>query len=326
MELRTRVACRSNRLRITHTQHILSLGSCFAEYMAARLTVYRFTVCSNPTGTLYNPLSIASTIDRIESRRLFCEHELFEHEGVWSGYAHHSRFDAPNPEACLATMNQSLVAAIDAFNRMQTCIITFGTAFVYREKSAGFVVTNCHGLPHDRFTRSLAPIDEIVRDCNGFLSRLYAAKPGLNVILSVSPVRHLRDDAHENQVSKAHLIAAIHELQAAFPALYYFPAFEIVMDELRDYRFYAADLVHPSETAISYIWQRFQEACLDASSRQFISRYTPILTARNHTVSAPWSAKARSFARAQTQEVHALQQAYPGVNFSDDLAYFSAML
>jgi hypothetical protein len=323
---RTIVRCPANAHQIELSHTIICIGSCFAETMAERLTTYRFSVFSNPTGTLYNPLSMAAALDRVVSGTRFDLDDIFEHNQEWIGFQHHSRFGAQTAEACLDKMNAAFDTAVAALGRLDTLILTFGSAFVFREKTTGMVVANCHRLPHERFTRELAPVDEIVAAWRSLLLTIFKRRPDLNVVISVSPVRHLRDDPHENQVSKAHLLVAIDALQRAFPQIYYFPAFEIMMDDLRDYRFYAEDMVHPSAVAIEQIWQRFSRACISNAGREFVRRFEPVERALRHRVTAPGTRQTREFAMNMLASIQELSADHPQLDLTDATAHFAAML
>jgi hypothetical protein len=301
------------------------MGSCFGEHIGSRLEEYRFALRLNPTGVLYNPLSIARALERVLDRRLFTADEPFFDRGEWKSFEHHSRFNAPTKEEFLDTANHSIRQAAQILERPGTVVLTFGTAFVYRLASDGRVVANCHRLAHERFTRTLASIEEIVAVCRTLLDRLYERFPALNVIVTVSPIRHLRDNPHENQVSKAHLMAAVYALERLYPALYYFPSYEIMMDELRDYRFYDSSMTHPAPLAIDYIWHRFTEACIAARSTRFIEAYAPLLGARAHRLRDSASEASRSFAAQQLARLQRLNTEFPGVRLDADRAYFESL-
>lgn len=323
---RTIIDVPANPRRIDHDKAALVVGSCFGEHMGSCLDSFHFPVCVNPTGVLYNPLSIAGAVERILAGREYTANEVFFDRGQWKSFEHHSRFNAATAEECLDKVNRSMRRAFDALERLGSVMLTFGTAFVYRRVSDGRVVTNCHRLPPSRFTRALAGIEEIVAACRGLLDTLYERFPELNVIMTVSPVRHLRDNPHENQVSKAHLMAAVYELERLYPGVYYFPSYEIMMDELRDYRFYDAGMTHPAPVAIDYLWRRFVEACVAPRSTRFIEAYTPVLTARSHRIENPASGETRAFAQGQLACVARLEEEYPEVRLEADRAHFESLV
>ncbi|MBD3316159.1 MAG: GSCFA domain protein [Chitinivibrionales bacterium] len=322
---RTIVDFSPNSLRIDHDRAVLLVGSCFSEHIGSRLGDFRFRLCSNPTGVLYNPLSIVKAIHRVLEGREYTQEEMFHDRGQWKSFDHHSRFNASTVEKCLDRANNSLRRAGGALDSLGTLILTFGTAFVYRLASDERVVANCHRLPHTNFTRSLAGVGEIVTSCRELLSILYERDANLNVIFTVSPVRHLRDSPHENQVSKSHLITAVYELERLFPNAYYFPSYEIMMDELRDYRFYDSDMVHPSSVAIDYLWERFTESCISPRGIRFIKAYAPILKACEHRIQDLDSESTRSFAKGQLDRIDRLNNEFPEVSLRNDRIYFESL-
>lgn len=309
---RTQVEVRANPARIALTQALLSLGSCFAETVGGHLADRQFNIVRNPCGMQFNPLSLARSLRRVLAGTSYTVAELFEHDGLWHSFDHHGDFSAASPEECLAAIHAGLAPAHALAPRLDGLLLTFGTAHAYYDRQdAGRVVANCHKLPAARFERRLLPVAEIVEAWTELLHELYALRPGLNVILTVSPVRHLRDDAHDNAVSKAHLLAAVHELELRFPALYYFPAYEIVLDELRDYRFFAPDMAHPNETATDYVWSRFVEACLAPRAQALVADFAPLLQARQHRPRHPESPAAAAFRRRLASLQTELQARYP---------------
>lgn len=310
---RTIVDIPVSSLPITHTHTIFSIGSCFSEHIANYLNNYLFHVCINPTGILYNPASIAHALNRIITGTLYSSEELFFHENQWKSFDHHSRFNAALSEQCIKNINTSLSHAHTMMQSIDTLIITFGTAFTYKHKDSGRIVANCHRLPHDVFVRFLLPKEEIVAEYSRLFTMLYTMNPQLNIILTISPIRHLRDNPHENQVSKSHLFTAVYELEKRFPALYYFPSYEIVMDELRDYRFYADDMVHPSSLAVAYIWQQFTNACIGKRSRDFISCYAPLLKAQKHSPQHEDSELFEQFKKKYRENIEKIRTKFPEI-------------
>lgn len=268
MEFRTKIELQRIQPAIGHDEKIMMLGSCFTENIGERLTRGMFDVDINPFGTLYNPASIAKSIDRLLEGREFSKEELFEYQGTWHSFAHHSRFSSSNPDTALERINERFHKAADNLRRARHLIVTFGTAFVFSLEENGEIVANCHKLPAARFRRTRLSVDEIVEEWTALLHRLLEVNPDLCLTFTVSPIRHLADGAHGNQLSKSTLLLAVDRLTEAIPQCRYFPSYEIQLDELRDYRFYAADMTHPSEVAIDYIYSRFSEACFSDSAQQ----------------------------------------------------------
>lgn len=315
---RTVVPVAENPRPIALNHTILSIGSCFAEIMGRRLRDYRFHSVSNPAGVLFNPRSVADCLRRGLRGTPYARHELFEHESLWHSLDHHSEFSAGTADECLTRINTRLAMAHRQMARLDTLLVTFGTAlaFCLRDEKDR-VASNCHKLPATQFDRRLLTVESIVADWVPLLEQLYAQRPDLNVIITVSPVRHLRDEPHENTVSKAHLVCAVHALEQRFPQLYYFPAYEIVLDELRDYRFFAPDMAHPNETAGQYVWQQFAAACLAPRAQQFVHELDPVFQGLTHTHHHPGSSKARESRRRLEERLAALRASYPEAVWDD---------
>ena len=264
MQFRTVIDIKSFDRKIDHSSRILSLGSCFADNIARRMQRAKFRVEASPTGILFNPESIARAVERFAASESPAREEL-RHDGErYFGYDFHSAFADADPERALAAMREAARRGADALRRADTVIITFGTAWIYRLRENGEVVANCHKQPQSLFARELLAADRIADSYAKLLEGPLADK---HVIFTVSPVRHLGDGAERNSLSKAVLRVAVGELASRFPDADYFPSFEIMNDELRDYRFYADDMTHPSQTAVDYIWERFGATAFAESAR-----------------------------------------------------------
>lgn len=274
MDFRTTIKTRASREPLQHSHKLMLLGSCFSDNIGAKLRTAMVDAMVNPMGTLYNPMSIAAAIHRIIDCEPVAGIDLFEHSGVWNSFAFHSRFSMKSKQATLEKMNAQINAAHNHLRQCRALIITLGTAVVYRLKTTGEVVANCHKLPGQEFTREPAGTAEIERALAPALARLWEFNPQLRVIFTISPIRHIADGLELNSLSKATLRVAVANLTAADrdKRLSYFPAYEILIDDLRDYRFYAADMVHPSDVAIEYTWQTFQATYYDDRATQAIAR------------------------------------------------------
>ena len=295
-----------------HSDKMLLMGSCFSDNIGAKLRDAMLDVVVNPFGTIFNPLSIAAGVDKIIDNTTIAGVELFMSGGVWNSYDFHSRFSMASKDAALQRMNTSISEAHEHLKECNTLILTLGTAVVYRRRDTGEVVTNCHKVPQQEFTRRLASVEEITEALTHAVQRLHEFNPSLKVLFTVSPIRHIADGLEMNSLSKAVLRVAINNVVRQFKDfLQYFPAFEIVMDDLRDYRFYSADMVHPSDTAIEYIWQTFQATYFDDRSTQAIARCERVSKRLKHR---PMSNNPDVVARfnADTQAVIAnLKKEYP---------------
>lgn len=261
MKLTTPINCPPLPVQISLEDRILVLGSCFADRIGSRLAAAGFEVCVNPFGTLYNPASVAQALDRLSDPRPFTEADCVQMGAgaeLVCSWSHHSSFARPDAASFLENANRSLAGAAAFRQRCTKLIVTLGTAFVWRLRDSGVVVSNCLKRPAAEFVHER--LDEAqVLDC---LERICPPGGGPEYIFTVSPIRHLGDGAHENQLSKATLLLALDRFLAGRSAAAYFPAYEILLDELRDYRFYAEDLLHPSETAVGWIWEAFLQAAV----------------------------------------------------------------
>ncbi len=262
MNFRTQIDITHSKQELTYDERFLLLGSCFSDNIAQKLQAHAFSVVANPFGTLYNPLSIAKMIEILSPLQLPPQGEGYYHDGLWHSFLHHGRFS----HADRATFEQQIAESIQisrkAIQEATTVIITFGTAWVYERN--GEIVSNCHKLPEKEFTRRRLSIEEIVATWQPIVETFIAQ--GKRIIFTVSPIRHKRDGFHENQLSKSTLLLAIEQLQTL--GAEYFPAYEIVLDELRDYRFFAEDMLHPSQVAVDYIWERFSDTYFSTSTRE----------------------------------------------------------
>ncbi len=319
---RTVIPVRDNPRKISHNKNIMLIGSCFSENIGEYLHRYKFNPCINPFGILYNPLSISKTLHRIISGDSFTNSDLFFSDDSWKSFQHHSKFNGATNEECLKKINDEFFIAHKAFKQLDTLIITFGTAYAYCHKESKEIVANCHKIPHGAFNRTLLPIEKIVQAYRELFDLIYTKHPSANIIVTVSPIRHLRDDPHENQVSKSHLIAAIEALQRLFSSLHYFPAYEIMMDELRDYRFYADDMCHPSSEAIVYIWDVFTKACITKKSQEFMDAYSPILKSLSHQIKSSNPSTITKFCQLQLSAIDSLKNRFPHIDFTEEYTFF----
>ena len=271
-------------------------GSCFAEAIGQRLSDLLFPVDLNPFGILYNPDSIAAAIRRLMDGNLFTADELTRYDDLYHSLLHHGSFSAPTADECLERINARLSAGAEFLAAADRIIVTFGTSYVYRWKGTGAVVGNCHKMPDSYFRRERLSVDKVVHRWNLLLDSMVRRRPEVKWIFTVSPVRHLRDSAHENNLSKSVLLLAIEKLISHYPTIAnYFPAYELMMDELRDYRFYAEDMCHPSPAAIHYISDQFESTYMDAKTRAWLRRAEALRRDLQHRPIHPDSEAYRRF-------------------------------
>lgn len=296
-----------------HSRWML-IGSCFAENMGMKLMENRFAVDCNPCGIVYNPESVAQVLERLMDERVVTPDELIWHEGKWMSWGHHGSFSASEREVCLEKMNARIYRGAEQLRRADVLLITFGTSWVYRHLQSGCVVANCHRFPERDFERFRLSVPEIVWLYERLLGQLERINPGVRVLFTVSPIRHWKDGAHGNQLSKSVLLLAIDELVKRRKRVYYFPSYEIVLDELRDYRFYAEDMLHVSGQAVDYIWSRFRDTFLSADALQVMRQVEKINKGLNHRPSDPESETYIAFRRKLEGELEQLGNKYPLLN------------
>ena len=304
------------------------MGSCFAEHIGKRLADMKWRAELNPFGVLYNPLSISEALMRLMKFRQYGDEELtcFP-DGGWSTWLHHSRYSHSVKEMALATINASLEAGSRALAEADMLVITWGTAWVYQLRNTGEVVGNCHKVPEREFVRYRLSVEEIVAEYTQQLGRLWALNPKVRVLFTVSPVRHLKDTLHGNQLSKATLLLAVDELCRRYPdRLHYFPAYEIVMDELRDYRFYAEDMAHPSAQAVEYVWERFVEHVTDRDAQAFIAEWTKMVRAMAHRPFRPEAEEYKRFVEQNIEKIMALKERYPYLEVQNEIDTWHTLL
>lgn len=310
----TKIEIQAAPFSINHTSNIMALGSCFAENIGTKMKEACFEVDVNPFGVLYNPLSICNSLKILLRNTPFSQSDIFENNSVWQSFAHSTLFSDISAGGCLNKINSRLIPAADFLRKADVLMITFGTAWIFEDKNNGKVVSNCHKLPSACFTRRRIRVDEITSAFSELLTKLKQLLPHLHVVFSVSPIRHFKDGAHENTVSKSTLVLAIDELQKQFGYAHYFPAYEIQLDELRDYRFYAADMQHPSDVAIDYIWQKFSDAYFDVETIQIRNEVLRLNADIAHRPLLAGSDEYKKFLNHVERKKEQLKARYPFLN------------
>lgn len=292
--------------KIGYDDQILLMGSCFADSMCAKLHEHYFRVEGNPFGVLYNPASIAMAIEMARKSQTIEDKDLVEHGGLWHSMAHHGVFSDIDMAVVLDKCNGSIVALRQALENATVITITFGTAWVY--EYAGKVVGNCHKIPANQFVRRRMTVEEIVATWQP----LVEAMPDKKWLFTVSPIRHVKDGLHENHINKGILLQAVDQLTKQ-TGCNYFPSYEIMMDELRDYRYYAEDMVHPSSMAVEYIWQRLVETYMTADTQAEMKTLHQLWRDEHHRFIHPDSMEAKRFLERLGQKKHELQEDYPWI-------------
>lgn len=269
-------------LTFRHDQSFLFLGSCFSENMGAKMEAGGFNTRINPLGILYNPLALTRTLERYMQRTLITQDELFLHDGLFRHFDTHGSLAGTDQEMVLTAINDHIQSAHLHLSNTDVLIVTLGTAWVYDHQSGKIAVGNCHKVPGTEFQKRKLGVNEIVSEVSLIMERLHEFRPSLQVIFSISPVRHLKDGFTENQWSKSTLNVAVHEIIRRYEFAHYFPAYEMMMDDLRDYRFYANDLLHPSSLAIDHIWHQVQQAYMNDETRSIIKKFESAEKALRH--------------------------------------------
>ncbi len=297
---------------------MLLVGSCFAENIGNLLHHYRFNVLQNPNGILYNPVSLAQTLHRALEGKPYQAEELFYHNDLWASWNHHGRFSHPDKNACITEINEQQQTARQFLQKGHWLIVTFGSAHAYHLKSNGQLVANCHKYPNKEFDKELLSSAEIITEWDKLIELLQATNPQLNILLTVSPVRYIRDGLVENNRSKARLIEAVHNLFESYGNVHYFPAYELVMDDLRDYRFFETDMVHPNSQAIEYVWDAFVKAAFDSEAQLIYPQVKQLLTDAAHRPFHTDTTQHQKFVAARQSKVQAFKQQYPFISMGID--------
>jgi len=282
MKLTTEIPIFRSEHQIHVSDNLLLMGSCFAQEMGRWLLDRRFNVNQNPNGILFHPSVIARCLRRAAQRVRYGEKEFVFHNERHHSFDFHGSFSSENSIELESKVNEQLDRCSDSIAKASTLVLTWGSAWGYKWTTTGMWVSNCHKIPQENFVKELVTSDEIVAEYQSLLNELWTINPGLKVIISVSPVRYWRDGAQGNVLSKSHLLIAANRLADANAAVHYFPAYEIMMDELRDYRFYNADMLHPSSQAVEYIIGKFQEMFFSEKSKQYVLKSEPFIRFLNH--------------------------------------------
>lgn len=309
--------------KLQHRQTLLLIGSCFTEHIGKRLSDLKFDCHANPFGIIFNPESIHQLLSRILEHKTFTESELMEQQGSWFSLETHTSLNKPSKEALLNTLNTMVAEWHEYLKTADWLMLTFGSAFYYEHREQKRVVANCHKLPAKQFTKTLADPSAIRDSYQELLKKLRDFNPGLNVMLTVSPVKHLRDGVVENNLSKAVLTVAAHGIVNASDRCYYFPAYELVNDDLRDYRFYEADMAHPTQQAIDYVWQKFSASWFDPAARPLLDRIAALNTAFRHRPLQEATQAFADFKSTQLKKCMELKNDFPYLNLNTEMDYFS---
>lgn len=309
-----------------YTKKNIFMGSCFTENVGNRMAMLKYNVDINPFGILYNPVSVANGLRVLLQNKEFTNEDLIEVDGLWHSFYHHGRFSFQNKKDTLDAINDRIKSSSEFLREADFLFITFGTAWVYRFKKTGQFVSNCHKIPATEFERVRLSVNEVVRQYFDLITIIRRKNPKLRILFTVSPIRHWKDGAIENQRSKAVLLLSIDELIHEFGHDFcaYFPAYEIVMDELRDYRFYADDMIHISDVAVDHIWEKFQSVLIDDESQKTAIQVQKVIKAAAHKPLHENTQKYIGFLQQMTDEVIRLETKYEHLDLAVEKEYFIA--
>jgi hypothetical protein len=322
MEFQLPIALGALPQPIRYGDKILLTGSCFTEHIGDALQDWKFNILQNPNGILFDAASVASgLISYIEPRMYTADDLVFLNE-LWQSWQHHSVFSGTDRSEVLRKINDSQRRAHAFLKEADWLIITLGSAFSYRLADGGVAVANCHRAPGKVFVKHLMTIEEIQTALDGCLYQLFCFNPKLKILFTVSPVRHIRDGVVENNRSKARLLESVHHLVGKFDRLYYFPAYELVIDVLRDYRFYDIDMVHPNYPATQFVLEKFTEYGIEAAARPLMEELRKLVMARRHRPLHPETGAHARFRREQYEKAAELARRFPFLDLSEELAFF----
>ena len=328
MQFRSEFTPKPFSAKINHTDKLLLVGSCFTEQIGKKLDAHKFDVLENPNGILFNPISISKALNSYVKEKIYTEDELFYHNELWASREHHTRFSDIDKASTLKKINDEQQLAIQFIKKADWILLTLGSAFVYEWKNMDDegdyknVAANCHKIPTDKFNRRLLDTTEIIKLLQNMQEAVYSINPSAKFIYTISPVRHLREGFIENNRSKATLIQAVHTLTND-KNVFYFPAYELIIDDLRDYRFFAEDLVHPNHAATNYVWEKFLPAVMTLSTQEVMKEINEINAAKNHKPFNENSSAHFSFKLKYLHKAKVLQAAYQYLNMEEEIIYFT---
>lgn len=322
-ELFTRVKIPDYPFSIGYKDRVLLMGSCFSTHIYQKLDQAQFRVLSNPFGISYNPISIANGLQQIMANRPVLDSDLVYHHERYHDFDFHGDFSDSTKEMAQKKMNDAILAAAKFLKKTTVLVLTLGTANAFQLKSNQSIVNNCHKFPGHLFEKRMLSVSEITNALSASFEQLRQLNPEIKIIFTVSPIRHIRDGLTTNQISKSTLILAVSQLVQTHQNTYYFPSYELMMDELRGYRFYEEDMIHPSNWSINYIWKKFKTTFFDAATLQLGETIKKIYTASQHRAFSPESEAHQKFITEQINKINTLAVNYPFLEKNRMLRWFS---
>ncbi|MRX67074.1 GSCFA family protein [Flavobacterium resistens] len=319
MQFRTQIPISKSKAPIDYNSKVLSFGSCFAENMAEKFDYFKFQNETNPFGIIFNSVSIEKLFERISKQEMFEEKDVFFHNERWHSYEVHSDLSNSDRQELLETLNKAITETNKQLKEASHIIITYGTSWIYRNLESEEIVANCHKVPQKQFSKELLSVEVIQKSIQNTIDLIQTLNPNINFIFTVSPVRHIKDGFVENQLSKSHLFTALHQVLKTHNSKLithnYFPSYEIMMDELRDYRFYTEDMLHPNQIAIDYIWKLFSENYIAQESISVMQEVDEIQKSLRHRSFNPESEQHQKFLAKLQQKINLLGEKLPQINF-----------
>jgi hypothetical protein len=310
MNFRTNIQLQKERNQIDYNSKLLLIGSCFSENIYQKLNYFRFNAFSNPFGILFNPIAIENLITNAINLKEYLEKDIFQLNERWHCFEAHSDLSSSDKNKLLQNLNEAILATNKKIKNSTHLIITLGTSWVYRFIETDAIVGNCHKVPQKKFLKELLSVNKIAASLENMSALIKDVNPTINIIFTVSPVRHLKDGFVENSQSKAHLLTAIHQVVKPSRIEVYFPSYEIMLDDLREYRFYNSDMIHPNETAISYIWEQFQHVWIDGKTSSIMKEVDSIQKGLAHKPFNPNSKQHKQFLASLQTKIRDLQKKY----------------
>jgi len=323
---RTTVRIDPSSKKISYHDPVLFTGSCFSISIGRQFESGRMPVMINPYGTMYNPVSVLRVVDAVATNRKYTQDDLYYNDGTWISFKHSTEFSSADSNEVLSMINSRTEEAHRFISGAGFLFITFGTARVYRLAENGMIVSNCHKLPQSRFIQELLGVEEIVELWTAQLDKLERLFPDLQIVFTISPVRHWKDGAHGNQVSKSVLFVAVEKLLEHPSKPSYFPSYELVMDDLRDYRFYGEDMIHISQPAVEYIWDAFCSCYFSGATLECWNAVSGITRSLSHRIKSSDREGARKWATAMLSSIDAVEAKYPFISMGDDREYFLSLI
>ncbi len=314
MKLQTHIPLEPSKNQFGYDDALLLLGSCFAENIWKKLDFYKFHSITNPFGIIFNPIAIERLIEDAILDKTYKEEDVFEYQGIWKSFVAHSELNALSRLEIVIKLQEAQQLLRNYLKKSSHLFITLGSAWVYKHIKTNMIVANCHKVPQKEFSKELLSVGDVLQSLSKICRLVSTFNPAINITFTVSPVRHIKDGIVENSLSKSHLIAAVHQLVNG-NNIQYFPSYEILMDELRDYRFYKSDMLHPSDQAVDYVWERFVEVYAFAKAKEILKKVTSIQNRLNHKPFNPESAAHKDFIERMQEDMRLLQEEYPLINF-----------